>query len=117
MSLPLEVWINGRTYLIEDCGTHPIGDVVLGCLKYQDAIILINMDCDLEGQLKTLWHEMTHAFQQDLEGKMDEDLACLVSLFVHNILCHNREIADFYCTHNEEEYEFDDEPGEDEGSD
>jgi len=103
MPIPDEMWINGRPYMIEDCGTHPLGDVVLGCVKYPEAIILLNQDADLEGQLKTLWHETFHIFQQDIQGRMDEDLANLVSTFVHNLLSQNPEIADCYSTIEEPE--------------
>jgi len=107
--IPDELWINGRAYLIEDCGTHPLGDVVLGCMKYPDGIILLNQDIDLEGQLKTLWHEAYHVFQQDILGKTDEGEANLVSTFIHNFLTHNREIADCYSTTEEPEAFDDDE--------
>jgi len=109
MPIPDELWINGRAYLVEDCGTHPLGDVVLGCVKYPEGIILLNQDADLEGQLKTLFHEAFHIFQQDIQGRMDEDLANLVSVFCHNLLTHNREVADCYSTTEEPEAFEDDE--------
>jgi len=37
--------------------------------------ILLNLDTDLECQLKTIMHECFHIFQQDYEGEMDEKLA------------------------------------------
>lgn len=97
MPIPTEIWLNGRSYQIEDCGgPHPNGGVVLGCLQYPSATILLNMDVDLEAQLTTLFHEAFHAFEQDIRGQQSEDLAYMVGTFVHTLFSHNREIAECY---------------------
>jgi len=101
--IPDEIWINGRAYDVEEAMSSPAQDIVLGCAQYAAGKILLNLDTDLECQLKTIIHECFHIFQQDYDGEMDEKLANLVSLFVHNLLSTNRELADCYCTHQEEE--------------
>jgi len=112
VAIPDEVWINGRTYEIEDCsGPAADAEALMGQLRYHGARILLNMDMDLEAQLRTLWHEMWHVFAHDMGMEPADDraevekMAELVSLFAHVVLCHNRELADAYCTHSQEEEE------------
>lgn len=95
MAIPDEVFVNGRWYALEETGESG-GDIVLGCVRYAEGRILLNMDVDLECQLKSIWHEACHIAQQDLEGEMSEKLANFVSTFAHNFLCHNQEIAKCY---------------------
>jgi len=105
MGLPDELWINGRVYDVEMQEGNPLRECEMGLVEYIKAVITINEDMELEGQLRALIHEAWHVFDQDINGEMDEKMANHVATFVHNLFTHNRDLADIYCTHGMEDVE------------
>jgi hypothetical protein len=94
--LPDTLTIFGRTFTIKDLPALSAAEGVIGLAAYHEAAIYLDRTADPALTLTTLWHEAIHIVQNDLRGRVDEDQARWISLFVHNLLVHNPAVIECY---------------------
>ena len=68
----------------------------MGQAEYRDGRVLLDSELPEDLAIATLWHELTHLAQQELQSEVDEPQACWISHFVHDVLINNPSIAAWY---------------------